>query len=402
MNDLERSTSSEMRGTGYAAPAALERWGGLGLVVGLVGAALLVLGYFTAEPGQFFRSYLVGWTYWLTYPLGCLGLLMIYHLTSGAWGTVSLRILEAATRTLPFLLVLFVPIALGMDELYAWTHEPLHGPKAGYLTPGFWLLRSAVYLVVFAGLALLLSRWSGRQDEADPSEASALARKMRFLSGPGLVLFGFAATFAAFDWLMALDPHWYSTIYGAWFFGGSGLAALGLVVIVGLFLARRAPMDQVITKSHFHDWGKLLLAFTMLWAYFSLSQLLIIWSGNIPEEVVWYLDRMRGGWEYVFLSLGLLHFGLPFLLLLSQDLKRQARMLTGVAVLLLVMHWIDLYWNVVPIFSPEDLALHWLDLAAPIAIGGLWVWLFVRALRTRPLLPVNDPNLEEVLTHGGH
>jgi len=225
---------------------------------------------------------------------------------------------------------------------------------------------------------------------------------MRAVSGGGLVLFAFALTFAAFDWIMSLDPHWYSTIYGAWFFGGSGLGALGVLVLMGLFLVNREPMAGVIAKHHFHDWGKLLLAFTMLWAYFSVSQLLIIWSGNIPEEVVWYHERLRGGWGGVGLALALLHFALPFLLLLSRDLKRQSKMLAGVAVLLLVMHWVDLYWNVVPNFSPENLSFHWLDVAAPLALGGLWVWLFVGELRKRPLLPVNDPYLEEVFTDGGH
>lgn len=409
MNDLDhhpdrdRSASAE----GYAAPAALGRWSNLALVVGVAGAALLVLGYLTAEPEHFFRAYLVGWTYWLSIALGGLALLMIQHLVTGGWGIAARRIFEASARTLPLLLVLFVPVALGLDVLYEWMNEPPHGNKAAYLTEGGWLLRAAVYFVVWIGLALLLSRWSARQDATadvggEGHENAALARKMRMLSGIGLVLFGLALTFASFDWLMSLDPHWYSTIYGVWFFGGSGLAALGLLIPVALYLARREPMAEAFADRHFHDWGKLLLAFTMLWAYFSISQLLIIWSADIPEEVLWYHERLRGGWEVVGLALALLHFALPFLLLLSRDLKRQAGRLTGVAVLLLVMHWVDLYWNVVPNFSPEELSFHWLDAAAPIALGGLWLWAFFRGLRSRPLLPVNDPHLEEVFSDGGH
>jgi hypothetical protein len=402
MNDLERSTSADASAARYPAPKALARWGNLGLVVGLAGVALLAVGYFTADGEHFFRSYLVGWIYWLSVALGSLALLMVHHLTTGAWGTVARRIFEAAVRTIPYLAVLFVPIYFGVGSLYEWTHEPLHGNKAVWLTPGNWLLRAVIYLAVWMVIGWLLTRWSGQQDGASPEGATALFKKMRALSGGGLVLFAFALTFAAFDWVMSLDPHWYSTIYGAWFFGGCGLGALGLLVLTGLFLSGREPMEGVIAKHHFHDWGKLLLAFTMLWAYFSLSQLLIIWSGNIPEEVLWYDDRLRGGWGAVGLALALLHFALPFLLLLSRDLKRQARMLAGVAILLLVMHWVDLYWNVVPNLSPENLSFHWLDVVAPLALGGLWVWLFVRELRKRPLLPVNDPYLEEVFTDGGH
>jgi len=395
MNDLAQSTSEET----YAAPRELSRWGTLGLLVGLAGAALLAIGYFTAGPEQFFRSYLVGWTTWLAFPLGALALLMIYHLTAGTWGTIARRILEASTRTLPYLAILFVPIILGMGHLYRWTHEAQTGAKAHYLTTGSWILRAVIYLGVWMLLALLLSFWSKRQDATgDP----ALAVKMRRLSGPGLVLYGFSVTFAAIDWLMSLDPAWYSTIYGAWYFAGGGIAALGLLVLIGLFLSGREPMESVITRSIFHDWGKLLLAFTMLWAYFAVSQLLIIWSGNIPEEVLWYQQRLTGGWQAMGLALALLHFGLPFLLLLSRDLKRQAKMLSVVAVLLLVMHWVDIFWNVAPNFSPEQFAFHWLDVVAPLAVGGIWFWLFVRELGKRPLLPINDPYLEEVFTHGGH
>ena len=386
----------------WAAPSDLARRGKLALAVGLAGAALLVLGYFTA-PEALLRAYLVGWTYWLSFALGSLALLMIYHLTTGQWGTVARPILEAAVGTLPWLALLFVPILLGTEELYEWSHGELHGHKALWFDRGFWIGRSVAYLAIWVGLGWLLRRWSRQQGASDsPRRAGELTLRMRRLAAPGLVLFGLVVTFAAIDWLMSLDPHWYSTIYGVWYFGGAGLAALGLLVVVGLFLARRPPMEGVIAKHHFHDWGKLLLAFTMLWAYFSVSQLLIIWSADIPEEVIWYQVRLTGGWQGVGLALALLHFVLPFLLLLSQDLKRQARLLSWVAGLLLVMHWVDLYWNVVPVFSPGDLAFHWLDAAAPVALGGLWLWLFARDLAARPLLPVNDPYLEEVLSDGGH
>lgn len=386
----------------WEAPAALGRIGTLGLGVGVAGALLLVLGYFVA-PEQFFRSYLIGHLYWLGIALGSLALVMIHHLTTGSWGFPARRILEAASRTLPALLVLFVPLAFGIHELYEWSHEeavaesPVIAHKAAYLNPSAWLLRAAIYFAVWLGLAFLLNRWSARQDR-DPSPG--LVKRMRVLAAPGLVLYVFSITFASMDWIMSLDPEWYSTIYGVWFLGGHGVATLAFLIVVGSFLARREPMDRVIHASHLHDWGKLLLAFVLLWTYFSVSQLLIIWSGNIPEEVAWFQYRLDGGWQYVGLAIAFFHFALPFLLLLSRDLKRDAKLLVPVAVLLLVMHWVDYFWNVVPVFSPGAFTIHWLDLVAPLAIGGIWLWLFVRELRKRPLLPVGDPYLEEVYSHG--
>lgn len=388
----------------WTAPAALDRIGALGLAVGAGGGALLVLGFFVAREALF-RAYLVGYTYWLGIALGSLALAMLYHLTGGQWGTVARRILEAASRTLPALLVLFVPLLFGLDALYEWAHEevvaadPILQGKAEYLAPGAWIARAALYFAVWIALAVLLNRWSERQDR-EPSVRLIL--RMRRLAAPGIVLYVLTITFASMDWLMSVDPHWYSTIYGVWLLGGHGIATLSLVILVAVFLSKREPLAAVITKVHFHDWGKLLLAFTLLWTYFSLSQFLIIWSGNIPEEVLWYHHRLHGGWQHVGLALALLHFAVPFLLLLSRDLKRDVKLLAPVAALLLVMHWVDYFWNVMPAFSPSDFRLHWLDPVAPLALGGLWVWLFVRELKKRPLLPVGDPNLEEVLERGAH
>lgn len=267
------------------------------------------------------------------------------------------------------------------------------------MNPGGWMLRAALFFAIWVAMAYALSLWSRRQDSTgDPD----LIRNMRRLAAPGLVLYGLTITLASIDWLMTVNPHWYSTMYGIWFLGDHGVAAISFLILVCLFLSRHDPMDEVLVQRHFHDYGKLLLAFTMLWAYFSVSQLLIIWSGNIPEEVIWYHNRLNGGWQYVGLAIALLHFGLPFLVLLSRDLKRDGRLLAWVAALLLVMHWVDLYWNVVPAFSAGQFTLSWQDVVAPLALGGIWVWLFVRELKTRPLLPVQDPYLEEAFADGGH
>ncbi|HUF78949.1 MAG TPA: hypothetical protein VMR44_08540 [Thermoanaerobaculia bacterium] len=401
---VEPGNDSRFRPGSWAAPAAIGRVGSLGFAVGLAGAVLLVVG-FLLDREQFFRSYLVGHLYWLGIALGSLGLAMVYHLTGGQWGVASRRILEAASRTLPALVVAFVPLVFGLESVYEWAREaavagdPILEHKAGYLSTGAWIIRSAVYFAVWMVLAFVLSRWSARQDEA-PSPGLIL--RMRRLAGAGLVLHVLAVTFAAMDWVMSLDPHWYSTIYGVWFLGGHGIAALAFLIVVAAFLGRRPPLAGVLRAVHFHDWGKLLLAFTLLWTYFSVSQLLIIWSGDIPEEVLWYQHRLQGGWQALGLALVLLHFALPFVLLLSRDLKRDARLLVPVAVLLLVMHWVDYFWNAAPVYSPSDFRLHWLDLVAPVALGGLWVWRFVRELERLPLMPIGDPNLEEMLSHEGH
>lgn len=391
----------------FAPPAALGRLGTAGLAVGIVGTIALVLGAFTA-PEHFFRAYLMGWTFWVGLAAGAMALLMIQHLSGGDWGVAARRIFEAATRTLPVLALGFIPLAFGLSELYpwameGWSHDHLVEHRASYLNEPWWIIRGVVVLAAWCVMGWLLTRWSSRQDETgDPH----LIAKMKRVAAPGLVLYAFTATIASFDWFMSLDPHWYSTIYGVWFFGGHGLAGLAFTILVALFLVGRRPMSEFYQRRHFHDWGKLLLAFTMLWAYFSLSQFLIIWSGNVPEFAIWFLDRLNNGWEVVGLALALCHFALPFLLLLSRDLKRDAKLLGAVASILLVMHWVDYYWNVVPSWQrghgiEPAFALHWLDVVAPFAIGGIFLWLFVRQLAKRPLVPINDPYLEEALSHGG-
>lgn len=386
----------------WTAPAALDRIGVIALAVGVAGAVLLVVGFFL-WPERFFRSYLVGHVYWLGIALGSLALLMVQHLTGGAWGLAARRIFEAASRTIPAWALLFVPVVLGMGSIYEWTHaeavagDPLLEHKAPYLDATFWIVRAVAYFAIWIGLAWFLNRWSTRQDEAPSVE---WIRKMKRVAAPGLVLYVFSISFASFDWFMSLEPHWFSTMYGVWFLGGHGLSSLAFLIVIAAFLAKREPMAAAYKKVHFHDWGKLMLAFTLLWTYFSLSQLLIIWSGNLPEEVIWYEHRLTGGWEAVAIALAVLHFAVPFFLLLSRDLKRDMRRLVPVALLLLVMHWVDYFWNAMPAFSYGDFTFHVLDLLAPIALGGIWVWLFVRELKKRPLLPVGDPYLEEVFADG--
>ncbi len=326
----------------WSPPDSLKAIRSKAWIVGSLGVGASAIG-FLAQRQQFFQSYLVAWVFWISITLGCLAIMMLQHLTRGGWGLMVRRTLEAATRTLPLLTILFLPILLGLEDIYVWArpeaaNDPLIQHKASYLNPTAFAIRSLVYLGIWTFFAWALSRLSLKQDQTgDPG----LSRRMQVYSAPGLVVFSLLATFASIDWLMSLDPHWYSSIFGVYFIIGSGVAGFAFVSIVALYLSQRQPLAGRIQPKHFHDYGKLLLAFVMLWAYMGVSQLLIIWSGNLPEEVPWYLHRVQGGWKWVSISLVLLHFVLPFVLLLSRDFKRNARFLAGVSLMVLLMRWVD-------------------------------------------------------------
>lgn len=385
-----------------APPSGLARLRSIAFGLGAVGVAALVIGYLT-EPSQFFRSYLVAFFFFLALGLGSLALAMLHHLSSGGWGLVIRRILEAGSRTLPLLLLLFLPVLFGLSELYSWAQpekvavdEHLQHREPWLNTP-FFLLRSAFYFAVWLGMALLLNRWSLRQDLTGEL---VYRTRMRRLSGGGLVAYCLTATFASFDWQMSLDHHIHSSMHGILFIVGQGLTTLAFVVPMAVYLAREEPLRSVARPVYFHDYGKLMLAFVMFWAYINFVQFLIIWSGNLPGEILYYQDRMETPWKWISLAMILFHFALPFLLLLSRDLKLHTGKLVAVALLILVMRWVDYYWFVAPIFHPEGIALHWLDLAALLGVGGLWAGTFFGQLQKRSLLPLRDPEFEE--TFGSH
>ena len=396
-----------MMSSAYTAPPFVRRWQQLGLIVGVLFLMILAAGAFLDRP-QFFRSYLYGFTFWVGITVGSLALLMLQHLTGGGWGLVIRRVLEAATRTLPLMLLLFVPIVIGTHWIYPWTNpekmakSPVLLEKSrGYLNLQFFIVRAAIYFAIWMVVAYFLNRWSLEQDR---TAGGQFTKRMQVLSGPGMVLFVFTVTFASIDWLMSLDPEWSSTIYGFIFVAAWSLSALAFVIAVMAALAKHEPMNHVVAQLHFHDLGKLLLALVMLWAYFAFSQFLIIWSGNLPEEISWYLPRTRGGWGSIALTVVILHFALPFLFLLSRSLKRDASKLVIVAALILVMRLIDLLWMIAPEFTGEHFHISWMDMVAPIAIGGLWLAAFAWQLSKRELIPINDPQYESVLeqAHASH
>jgi hypothetical protein len=371
---------------------------GGGVVVSLIGALL--------NPTQFLHSYLFAFLFWNGVALGCLSLLMIQHLTGGMWGLAIRRLLEAGTRTLPVLVLLFLPVLLGLKWIYPWAGpEPAEAGlreaiehKHLYLNVPFFLLRAAFYFAVWIALSSALNRWSL---ESDPGMDLRRARRLRSVSGGGLLLMGLTITFMSVDWSMSLDPRWFSTIYGMLFMIGSALSALAFCVVVLSRMAEERPVAFIASADTLHDLGKLMLAFVMVWAYISFSQFLIIWSGNLPEEIPWYLRRFHSGWRWVGLFLVLFHFGVPFLLLLSRSLKRRPRTLGTIALMILAVRVVDLGWIVRPEFPRPFFALHWLDFTLPIAIGGVWLWWFARELKTRPLLPLGEPEVQELLAEAG-
>ncbi|MDQ3668087.1 MAG: hypothetical protein M3410_16250 [Acidobacteriota bacterium] len=395
----------------YSAPPEVGRWQQRALIVGAVSTLLFAVGAYL-DPAQFFHSYLVAYLFWAGIALGSLAILLLQHLTGGAWGLVIRRVLEAATRTIPLMAVLFIPIILGAHRIYPWTqHEemsktPALEEKARlYLNLPFFSGRAALYFATWILTAYLLNHWSREQDRTTDRR---FGRRMRMLSGPGLLLFVLTVTFASVDWAMSLNPDWFSTIYGLLFVIAWALSSLAFVIAVMSFLTNLEPMSRIVRPNHFQDLGKLMLAFVMLWAYFAFSQFLIVWSGNLPEEIQWYLPRLRGGWGAIAVGVVFFHFAFPFLLLLSSSLKRNPRKLLMLAGLILVMRFIDLFWMIAPEFRSEGFHVSWMDVVAPIAMGGLWFALFAWQLRSRPLISINDPQYDSVLAqaqepaHAGH
>jgi len=374
------------------------------LIVGAVFLVALIAGVFL-DRRRFFQSYLIGWTFWTGIAVGSIALLMLQHMTGGGWGLVIRRVLEAATRTLPFMAILFVPIIIGSGYLYPWrnheelTEHPAVQLKASYLNLGFFTVRAVIYFGVWLTLVFLLNRWSLAQDRTADNRYT---KNMRVLSGPGMVALIFTITFASIDWYMSLEPEWFSTIYGFIYVAAWSLSALALVIFVLARLSRDEPMRRIVAPLHFHDLGKLLLALVMLWAYFAYSQYLIIWSGNLPEEITWYTSRTRGAWGAIVVTVAILHFAVPFLFLLSRELKRSPGKLVMVAGLILVMRMVDLIWMLAPAFKEHR--WFWLDVIALIGFGGLWLTLFTWQLSQRPLIPINDPQFDSVVEqmHAGH
>jgi len=389
----------------YRASDSVDRLRQRALIAGVVGVLLCIFGL-VKSPEHFFPSYLLAFMFVLGLSLGSLGLLMMQHLTGGDWGIVIRRPLESATRALIVAAALFVPIFFGMKYLYtAWLNAPASGEGAlsefqrGYLTPNGFRIRAIIYFVIWGVLVFFFNRWSREQD-ANPEDVS-IVRRFKMTAGPGIILYVFVMTFAAIDWVMSISPHWASTIYGFLFVAGQLISSMSLMIAVVVLLARSGPLSGVLLPRHIHDLGKLLLAFVMLWAYFQFSQLLIVWSGNQPEEITFYHSRLYSQWGYVAVIVLIFHFFVPFFLLLSRDLKRNPKLLPGVAIWLIFMRTVDLFWYTRPEFTASAWPSIW-DVGALLAAGGLWFFVFAGQLKQLPVLPVGDPKLAEAIANHEH
>jgi hypothetical protein len=389
----------------YKAPESVGHLQQRALIAGVIGLVLCVIGY-VKSPESLLHSYLLAFMFILGLSLGSLGLLMMQHLTGGMWGIVIRRPLESATRALPLVFILFAPIFFGFRYLYgAWLNAPTTGEhrlsdfQQHYLTANWFHIRALIYFAVWLLLMWVFNSWSRKQDI--DREDRVLRRRLKMLAGPGIILYVFAMSFAAIDWVMSLSPHWASTIYGFLYVAGQLISSMSLMICVVVLLSRAPVFQGVLKPRYLHDLGKLLLAFVMLWAYFSFSQLLIIWSGNSPEEISFYRSRLYGEWVYVSVIILIFHFFVPFFLLLSRDLKRNPSLLPKVAMWLIFMRFVDIYWLTRPEFTPSAIPSLW-DLAAGLGLIGLWFFVFAWQLQKMPLLPLGDPKLEEVLDPHEH
>jgi hypothetical protein len=404
------SAASTRHNLDLTAPPVVKTIQQRSLLVGLVFGVIVAVGAWL-QPDQFFRAYLIGFMAWLGVTLGSMAILMLRHLTKGAWGMVIRRILGAAMRCSPLMAVLFLPLLFGIRRLYIWARpldtiadkhlrEHLQEITKTYLTVNGFVVRAIIYFAIWNLLSYFLTKWSAEQDRPQGRDNSS---RFKALSGPGLILYGFTITFAAIDWVMSLDPSWISTIFGLSFLIGQVLSALCFAIVVERILYRYKPMSELLKPEQVHDHGKFMLAFIMVWAYFAFSQWLIIWAGNLPEEITWYVRRLNGGWGYVGLFLVVFHFAVPFIFLISRPFKRDISRLVWLAGWIMLMRCVDLFWIIEPNFS-VTFNLTWLDIAVPIAIGGLWLAYFFRNLSLMPLVPAYDVDAVEVLepAHGHH
>ena len=391
-------------------PPVVQTIGRRSLIIGAIAGALAIIVAVLRHdgPDEFFRGYLLSFMAWLGIALGSMVILMLRHLTKGGWGMIIRRILGAAMRTLPLFALLFIPLLFALPRLYPWARplgdvpdknlrQHLQNITHSYLNVHGFVIRAIIYFAIWGTLIFLLTKWSKEQDRPPVRDNSA---RFKVLSGPGIILYGFTISFAAIDWTMSLDPSWISTIYPLIILIGEVLSALCFAVVIERILFRYRPMSELLKPEYVHDHGKFMLTFIMVWAYFSFSQWLIIWAGNLPEEITWYTKRLGGGWGWIGLFLVLFHFAVPFAILLSRPFKRDVTKLVWLAMWLMLMRYLDLFWVIEPNFS-KTITVTWADIIVPVAMGGLWLAYFCRNLASMPLVPAYDAFASEVL-HPAH
>ena len=371
----------------------MERVQRSALFVGLIMLVISLIGLFI-DAHHFWESYLFAYIFWAGLTLGCLGVFFLHNVVGGNWGVAVRRLVEAGLKTLPLILLFAIPIFFALGTLYKWTDASYRaehfavGHKAAYLNPTWFIIRTLLYFAIwfFSGFRIL-----SMANEHDRTGDPALFRRIKGRSAPALLVFVLTTTLAFIDWIMSLEPDWYSTIYAWMFTVGEVLLTFSFLVAVLVLLSKREPFASFLTRQHYHDIGNLMLAFTMLWAYMSFAQFLIIWAENLPDEIPWYVRRFSGGWGYIAWTIAIFHFFVPFFLLLLRFVKKNPTRLRTLAVWIIIMRILDVFWIVEPAFRQRGLEVYWTDLVALIALGGIWLWYFIQNLKSRPLLPARDP-----------
>jgi hypothetical protein len=371
------------------------------LIFAIAGLLISAVGYFINSQ-QFFYSYLTAWLFWVSIGIGGLFFVLLFHLTGTVWGVVIRRILETLMMTLPWMLLLFVPIFFGLHDVYHWSHseavaqDAILQKKSGYLNVPFFTVRTVFYFIVWFLIARTLYK---KSISVDKTPNAQMRDEMKKISAPGMLIFALTTSFAAFDWMMSLDPHWYSTIYGLYFFSGSVVAVIGFLILFAIYLNKKNILKNIITAEHYHDLAKFLFGFIIFWGYMAFSQYMLIWYANIPEETIFYLHRWEGSWKIFTMALVFGHFVFPFIGLLARSSKRNLKYLRLMSFFVLVMHWIDLYWNVVPNLHHHGIHLCWMDLTLFLGIGGLFMFIFWKYFSANAIVPYNDSRFAESVKH---
>src|SRR5215471_19830265 len=405
------STSVRITPAEFAPPGIVDRFRTRSMVVGVLFSAVAIVVAFL-NFRLFLQTYLVGFMFWLGVTLGSLALLMLQYTSGGQWGVLGRRFWEAATSTLPLVFLFWLPLAFGLKVLYPWATmkpEELVADRARFwLNPKAFVIRGIIYFALWIFWAWWLKRWSEREERGEATPQRFVS--VQNFSGAGIVMYALTITFASVDWVMSLNPMWWSTVWGMLFMVGECLTAFAFTIWLLARFAQLEPVSRVVKTEHYHDYGKLMFAFVVLWAYLSFAQWLIIWAGNLTEEIRWYLDRAHGHWKIVAIGLIFFHFVLPFAIMLSRNLKRQPRKLVRMAFWIMIVRLVDLFWMVQPSFhgqievhgGAEALApLNWqvvlMNVVNVLAIGGWWLTIFYWQLGKRSLMPVNDHKFAQLL-----
>lgn len=375
----------------------------IALALGLIGVGLAFWLKQSTAPKVFYASYLTAYMFWLSIALGGFFFVIVQFAARAGWSIVVRRLAENAMVTLPLMAVLAIPFLVwGSHDIYHWTHhhaveaDPILKGKSAYLNLPFFYIRALVYFAIWGGIGFYVHRKSTQQDKTgDP----AITRHLQRLAPPLILLYALSQTFASFDWVMSLDPHWFSTMFGVYYFAGSVVAIFGFMAVISVGLRASGVLKDVITPEHFHDLGKYLFAFVVFWAYIAFSQYMLIWYANMPEETLWYQHRWHGSWKTVSVILCVGHFALPFYFLMSRHIKRRAATLLLAAIWMLAMHYVDLYWQIMPTVHRDGAEFSLLDLANLVGIGGLFLGVFGLQLRRHALVPARDPRLPESVAH---